>query len=114
MRKEPQPEQSTVELSIIIPVLDEAERLGPTLDALAELRGAIEVIVVDGGSRDATAKVALSRGVPLLTVERGRGSQMHAGAVQSRGEVIWFLHADTLPPRPRPMSGFSKSCANLR
>ena len=85
-------------LSVIIPTLDEAASIERTLDAVSSLRGRVEVIVVDGGSRDGTAEVVRARGVRLLTSARGRGPQMHVGAEASRGDALWFLHADTLPP----------------
>ena len=85
-------------LSIIIPALDEADAIGATLDAVARVRGPMEIIVVDGGSTDGTAEIARSRGVRLVTSERGRGAQMHAGALAARGDTLWFLHADTAPP----------------
>lgn len=85
-------------LSIIIPTLNEAHSIGATLDALRKLRGTCEVLVVDGGSRDATAEIVRRRGVRLVESERGRGQQLHAGARHARGEVLWFLHADTLAP----------------
>jgi len=55
------------------------------------------VIVVDGGSGDETAQIVRRHGLRLIGSERGRGAQMHAGACASRGEVLWFLHADTQP-----------------
>jgi rSAM/selenodomain-associated transferase 2 len=85
-------------LSIIIPTLNEASAIGPTLDALAEMGGPIEIIVVDGGSEDATAAIAGERGARVCVSKRGRGNQMHAGSCIAQGEVFWFLHADTHPP----------------
>ena len=85
-------------LSIIIPALDEARSIGATLDAASRVRGAAEVIVVDGGSADATPAIARERGARVVASARGRGAQMHAGALAARGEVFWFLHADTLAP----------------
>ncbi len=85
-------------LSIIIPTLDEAPTIGATLAALAALRGPTEVIVVDGGSSDATVAIAHAQGAHVLPSERGRGAQLHAGACVARGDVLWFLHADTAPP----------------
>ena len=84
-------------LSIIIPTLDEARSLGETLDAVAGFGEAVEVIVVDGGSVDATAEIARGRGVRLVKAGRGRGLQMRAGAEAARGPALWFLHADTRP-----------------
>jgi rSAM/selenodomain-associated transferase 2 len=85
-------------ISVIIPTLDEAGSIGETLDAVARVRGDLEVIVVDGGSRDGTPELARTRGARVLSGDRGRGAQMHAGAVAARGEALWFVHADTQPP----------------
>ncbi|HEX7177527.1 MAG TPA: glycosyltransferase, partial [Pyrinomonadaceae bacterium] len=82
-------------LSIIIPTLNEARSIGQTLDAVMGAQGAVEVIVVDGGSVDGTAEIARGRGARLVTSGRGRGEQMHAGACAARGSALWFLHADT-------------------
>jgi rSAM/selenodomain-associated transferase 2 len=88
------------QLSIIIPVLDEADTIAGTLAALAPYRArGGEVIVVDGGSRDETVTAARPLADRVTTAPRGRGSQMNAGAAGARGEVLLFLHADTrLPP----------------
>jgi rSAM/selenodomain-associated transferase 2 len=87
-------------LSIIIPVLDEAATIGDALAALEPFRArGAEVIVVDGGSRDATVAAARPLADRVLAAPRGRGSQMNAGAAPARGDVLIFLHADTrLPP----------------
>jgi rSAM/selenodomain-associated transferase 2 len=85
-------------VSVIIPTLEEEGALGATLDAVARLRGPVEVIVVDGGSRDGTLALARGRGAVAVTAARGRGRQLHAGVGAARGAVLWFLHADTLPP----------------
>jgi rSAM/selenodomain-associated transferase 2 len=85
-------------LSVIIPTLNEAACLDTTLAAVAGLGSGVEVIVVDGGSDDGTPDIARRRGITVLQAERGRGSQLGAGAAAARREVLWFLHADTLPP----------------
>lgn len=85
-------------ISIIIPALNEAQSIGETLAAAARVKGVAEVIVVDGGSADGTAEAARSRGARVINSARGRGAQMHAGALATRGEILWFLHADTLAP----------------
>lgn len=89
----------SVELSIIVPVLDEAAGIVAALAALAPLRqrGA-ELIVVDGGSRDATRELAAPHVDCVLTAPRGRARQMNAGAAVARGRVLLFLHADTTLP----------------
>jgi rSAM/selenodomain-associated transferase 2 len=87
-------------LSIVVPVLDEADAMAAHLDALTPLRtGGVEVIVVDGGSHDGTVERAQGRADRVLVAERGRASQMNAGARAARGDILLFLHADTrLPP----------------
>src|SRR5919108_3981573 len=87
-------------LSIIMPVLDEGERIAGALDALADLRAlGVEVIVVDGGSQDATVQRARLRADHVIAAARGRAVQMNAGAAKASGDVLLFLHADTrLPP----------------
>lgn len=86
-------------LSIILPVLNEGERLRGALGALRRLRGAgHEVIVVDGGSDDDTARIAGELADRCLVAPRGRAAQMNAGAQEASGDVLLFLHADTLLP----------------
>ncbi len=87
-------------LSVIMPVLDEAQRIGKRLVELRALSGVDEIVVVDGGSRDGTADAARSvPGVRVLEAPRGRGPQMNAGARSASGDVLLFLHADvSLPP----------------
>ena len=90
----------TMRLSIIVPVLDEAEAIAATLDALAAPRAAgHEVIVVDGGSSDETPALSRDRADRVIAGRRGRARQMNAGAAEAHGDVLLFLHADTrLPP----------------
>jgi rSAM/selenodomain-associated transferase 2 len=86
-------------LTIVIPCLDEAESIGATLEALQIFRRAgHEVIVVDGGSRDGTPERARPHADRLVGSARGRALQMNAGAALAGGEVLLFLHADTLLP----------------
>jgi len=86
-------------LSIIIPVLDEGDGIAAALDALAHLRAVgTEVIVVDGGSRDATVERAQLRADRVVLAKRGRALQMNAGAEGASGDVLLFLHADTRLP----------------
>jgi len=88
----------TPSVSVIIPALNEERSIGAVLDAAARVSGTVEVIVVDGGSTDETRRVAAGRGARVVTAERGRGSQMHAGALAASGGAFWFVHADTLVP----------------
>ena len=90
----------SVSLSVILPVLNEAEGIAVALATLAPLRQrGVEMILVDGGSTDAT--VALSRPLAdhLIAAPRGRAAQMNAGAKIAKGDVLLFLHADTQLPR---------------
>ncbi len=87
-------------LSIVMPVLDEGERIEAALAALVPLRNrGVEVIVVDGGSTDATAEKARGRADVVLDAPRGRASQMNKGAEQARGDILLFLHCDTQLPQ---------------
>jgi rSAM/selenodomain-associated transferase 2 len=88
----------TPTLSIIIPALNEARCIGATLDAISQLSGRVETIVVDGGSEDDTREISSARGAKVITSGRGRGMQMHRGACVAQGSVLWFLHADTIVP----------------
>jgi rSAM/selenodomain-associated transferase 2 len=87
-------------LSIIVPVLDEEARIGAALSALAPFRArGAEVIVADGGSRDRTMEIARPHADRVIEASRGRAAQMNAGAAAASGDVLMFLHADTvLPP----------------
>ena len=83
---------TTTPISVIIPALEAASFLPATLAALGD---ATEVIVVDGGSSDATAAVATDAGGRVLTAPRGRGSQLAAGIAAASHPWLLPLHADT-------------------
>lgn len=84
-------------VSVIIPVLNEAERLAELLPVLAA-GGPFEIIVVDGGSEDESAQIARDHGASVVDAPRGRALQMNAGAKFAKGQLLLFLHADTTPP----------------
>jgi rSAM/selenodomain-associated transferase 2 len=88
------------DISIVIPVLNEAEGIVQALERLQEFRArGAEIIVVDGASDDDTARLALPLAEFVTTAARGRGEQMNAGALKASGGILLFLHADTqLPP----------------
>ncbi len=87
-------------LSVVIPTLNAAAELPRTLAALPVVAPIGEVIVVDGGSRDASARIARrGRGADVIEAPRGRGTQLAAGANAARCEWLLFLHADC---RPQP------------
>ncbi len=103
-------------IAVVIPALDEAEGIAATISSAlgveipnvtrssqgSEGRGdpvSVEVIVVDGGSRDETAERARNAGARVISAQRGRARQLQIGFQASKGDVVLFLHADTrLPP----------------
>ena len=88
--------------SLIIPTYNEAASIGRLLAyvrAHTPAGAASEVLVVDGGSTDATAEVARQAGATVLASPRkGRAAQLNYGASRARGTVLYFLHADSYPP----------------
>ena len=89
----------SVQLSIIVPALNEAGCIRELLRQLQALRAqGHEVIVVDGGSCDATVALAQPLVDQLLPAPAGRALQMNIGAQAARGRVLWFVHADTRVP----------------
>lgn len=89
-----------MKISVIVPTLNEAENLAEVLEAL-ELgqKGGHEVIVVDGGSDDGTQSIAARREAQVLACSpAGRARQMNLGAEKAKGEILFFLHGDTVVP----------------
>ncbi len=86
-------------ISIIIPVLNEATLVVQTLSTLQPLRAeGHELILVDGGSDDATVALSGPWVDQIIRMSKGRSRQMNAGARYARGEILLFLHTDTLLP----------------
>ncbi|HYF32974.1 MAG TPA: TIGR04283 family arsenosugar biosynthesis glycosyltransferase [Chitinophagaceae bacterium] len=89
-------------ISVIIPTYNEADHIAATI---ADVRAAnghhnIELIVVDGGSTDGTLQIAKQHGAIAIASERkGRAAQMNKGASSASGDILYFLHADTIPPK---------------
>ena len=92
-----------MKISVIIPFLDEARALPETLthlDREIATCADVEVIAVDGGSRDASVAIlARYPAIEVIVATRGRAAQMNAGVARARGDVLLFLHADTSLPR---------------
>ena len=85
-------------LSIVIPVLNEAALIAGFLRHVRTLAPDAEVIVVDGGSSDDTVGLSRSLADSVITAAPGRGRQMSSGAAVGRGDVFWFVHADSQIP----------------
>jgi rSAM/selenodomain-associated transferase 2 len=85
-------------LSVVVPMLNEAATIASTLDALRRGAPDAEIIVVDGGSTDASAAIARPLCDMLIDGSRGRALQMNAGARASHGDALVFVHADTIVP----------------
>jgi rSAM/selenodomain-associated transferase 2 len=86
-------------ISIVVPVLNEAALIRDFLVDLRETAAEAEIIVVDGRSSDGTAECAMGLCDRLLQTDPGRAQQMNAGAHAAQGEVFWFLHSDTSIPQ---------------
>jgi glycosyltransferase involved in cell wall biosynthesis len=91
-------------ISIITPVLNEEEMITPFLDHLALLQGPFELLIIDGGSSDATRACIGQYSSPfpvplhLLSAPAGRSGQMNTGAAAAQGEILLFLHVDCRIP----------------
>lgn len=85
-------------ISVIIPTLNEEASIEATLRAVKQQAGIFEIIVVDGGSRDRTREIA-GRYAKVVQDKSGRANQMNAGAGHAAGEILLFLHADTILPQ---------------
>jgi len=90
-----------MKLSIIIPTLNEANNIGRLIKYLKEnTNGEVcDLIVCDGGSEDETVRVAKKSGAKVVVCDKGRACQMNKGFENSKGDVLYFLHADTIPPK---------------
>ena len=85
-------------LSIIVPVLNEAALIRESLTCLRERAPNAEIIVVDGTSSDRTTELAAGLCNRLLQTVPGRARQLNAGARVAEGDVLWFLHIDATIP----------------
>ena len=85
-------------VSVIIPTFNESSTIQTIVSGI--FNDVLEVIVADGGSRDTTVELAHQAGASVLTVPHGRAAQLNASALRAQGDVLLFLHADTLLPKP--------------
>lgn len=83
-----------MKLSVIIPVLNEEDKISECLRSIKKLNP-FEVIVVDGGSIDRTVELAEKDGAKVIEAPKGRGIQLQEGASAARGDILLFLHADS-------------------
>ena len=99
-------------ISIIIPVLNEEKYIKDVLfsiSANARTKCIKEILVIDGGSTDQTITNAEAYGATVLKSKKGRAAQMNFGATNANGEILYFLHVDTLPPE-----GFDKDHSRIQ
>lgn len=111
-------------ISVIIPTYNEATIILSTIRTLKNYdarRNIEEIIVCDGGSTDETVKNATAAGAKVISSKKGRAIQMNAGAGVAKGSVLYFLHADTIPPPGYAADimgaidkGYSIGCFRLR
>lgn len=116
--------EKNLQISIIIPVLNEEEYIQKVLASIEKntTSGCIlEILVIDGGSNDSTTEKARSFGATVLSTERGRAKQMNHGAKMAKGQLLYFLHVDTLPPQgfdtfilKSYLNGFEAGCFRLQ
>ena len=109
-------------ISVIVPVYNESANIDKLLALVTSLGGQCEILIVDGGSKDGTAELLEKSGATIIrSPEKGRANQMNLGAAMSGGDVLWFVHADSiLPPDALTMihevlgKGHSFGCFGLR
>jgi len=119
-----QPPTTELAFSIIIPTYNEAAAIAALLGYLGQAtagEAALEILVVDGGSTDATVRLARQAGATaLVSPRKGRAAQLNYGAQRARGQILYFLHADSYPPlgfvaevRRAVAQGYGAGCYRL-
>ncbi len=89
-------------ISIVIPVWNEESSIGELISHIrknSDIGNITEILVVDGGSVDNTVSIAINHGATLLRSKKGRAKQMNFAAQRAKGDILYFLHADTFPPK---------------
>lgn len=90
-------------ISIIVPVYNEAKGIKKFIDTLSSLlepQDKTELIIVDGGSLDETVEICKEKNVTVLkSPKKGRANQMNFGAKHAKGNILYFLHSDSVPPK---------------
>lgn len=90
------------QISIVIPALNEEDYIQKVLKSIrtnSSSNSIQEILVVDGGSTDGTVLAAKTDGATVISSEKGRAKQMNLGAKIATGDILYFLHVDTLPPK---------------
>ncbi len=90
-----------MKITVVIPTFNEQNNIVRTVDWLQKTRNEFvqDIIVVDGGSSDQTTSLAREAGANVLvSPKKGRAAQMNYGASQATGDLLYFVHADVLPP----------------
>lgn len=109
-------------LSIIIPTYNEADQIAQTISKVHAAKGKheAEIIVVDGGSSDDTIAIVEQCGATVVKCERNRAEQLNKGASVAKHPILYFLHADSIPPNDFPTQilntynkGFTSGCFRL-
>jgi rSAM/selenodomain-associated transferase 2 len=88
-----------MKFSVIIPTLNEAQFIQPTIQRIRDLNESAQIIIADGESSDETVQLCQKAKLKIVFSKRGRGSQCNAGAEKACGDILLFLHADTLLPQ---------------
>ncbi len=89
-------DKKDLSVSIIIPTLNEVKEINCLLPYVKKNFPSCDIIIVDGGSSDRTVAIAKKYGQVIIS-RKGRGRQLNAGAIHASGDILWFLHADTIP-----------------
>ncbi|WP_289037123.1 TIGR04283 family arsenosugar biosynthesis glycosyltransferase [Zobellia russellii] len=116
--------KNRLQISIIIPVLNEANGIVQMLNHLTENsspNNIKEILIVDGGSTDPTVTLAERNGARVITSAKGRAKQLNYGAKHAYGDILYFLHADTFPPKDFDVSilnaiadGYKTGCFQMK